>query len=188
MRKTYMLVAVALLCALTICGTSGTAHSAPPSWSLDRASLVLDAGAGVFKPDDAKQIESFLPQLGLSYSLTSKMSLIGAVERDFASKLTVSRAGARFLIAPMGQGQVGIGADLVNYADEGRDALNLSKDTSWSASIRGSWPVSKYKNGATRFLLVGSCERDPQNALTSLRLGLRFQLVGGRPWVESTKL
>jgi hypothetical protein len=148
---------------------------------LDRAAIVLTAQAASFQPDGSSNTNAFLPSLGLSYSLTSEMSLIGAVERDFPDHLTVSRAGARFHIADFGEGSVGLGAALVNYSDDGRKVLALKKDTAFEASAHGSWPVSHYDNGATCFWLVASASRDLDNGLTTIKGGLRWQVVGGRP-------
>jgi hypothetical protein len=178
MRK-FMLLAVAVLGLATMCGTR--AEAAPPTWSLQRAAVVVTAGVAQFDVNESPTVNAFLPGLGISYSLTSQMSLVGVVERDFARDLTIARAGARLHIADIGQGDVGFGADLVAYADNGRKYLNLQKETSFQASLNGAWPVSHYKNGATCFWLVGSASYDPQNLLKTYRAGLRWQAIGGRP-------
>jgi hypothetical protein len=178
MKKLTLLLALSL-CFVTVCGTESQA--APAQWSFQRASVVLTAGAAQFDVNESPTVNAFLPGLGLSYSLTSQMSLVGVVERDVARDLTLGRAGARLHIADVGQGDVGFGADLVAYGDNGRKYLNLQKETSFQASLNGAWPVSRYKNGATCFWLVGSASYDPQNLLKTYRAGLRWQAIGGRP-------
>jgi hypothetical protein len=177
--KKITLLAALCLWFVTVCGTESQAS--PPTWSIKRASVVLTAGAAQFDVHDAPSLNAFLPGIGLSYSLTSQMSLIGTVERDFSRDLTIARAGARLHIADVGQGDVGFGADLVGYSDNGRRYLNLEKETSFQASLNGAWPVSRYRNGATCFWLVGSASYDPQNLLKTYRAGLRWQAVGGAP-------
>lgn len=179
-RTVKMLVCAALVLAATCVGASRSG-AAPPQWSLQRASIVLTAQGAVFDHDGQPTISSFLPSLGLSYSATSAMSLVAIAERDFVRKLTVGRLGARFRVANLGDGAIGLGIDGVFYADEGRKVLALAKETSWQASVHGEFPVAHYKNNATMLFLTTSAAFDPNNSLRVYRGGLRFQLVGGRP-------
>lgn len=152
------------------------ASASPARWSLSRASLGLDAKAAITEP---AVTSAFLGGAYLSYSLTSNLSVAAIVERDFAGKLTIFRAGARFPIMQVGEGRVTAGGGLVSYADEG--AAGIVEPTSWDASLHGSWPIATASDGSTTFWGVGSASYDTENARSTYRLGIRWQAVGGVP-------
>lgn len=170
---------------ILLAATSSTA--APAQWDFKRAAVVISGQAAVFEHQGIHQ-SVFLPQIGLSYNLTSGMNLVAICERDFQSKLTVGRVGARFLLSKIGPNvALGAGADVVTYADDGRAALSLHKDTSWQASLDADVVVARYKPapgkeiGPAALFLVGSLSHDVQNELSTARIALRYQAVGGRP-------
>jgi len=176
-----MPVVAGLLALTAFLATARTGECAPPTWSIQRLSAVVTAGVAQFDVSESPTVNAFLPGLGISYSLTSTMSLIGSYEREFPRKLSIGMVGARFHVLDVGQGDVGFGVNLVAYGDEGRKFLNLRKETSWDASLNGAWPASRYKNGAVCFWLVGSASYDPDNSLKVYRAGLRWQAIGGAP-------
>lgn len=157
------------------------AQAAPPKWSFDRASLGVTASAAVFDYG-TERVESFLPDAYLTYNMTSTFTAASLVERDFARNLTIGKVGARFAVykSDYSGARVYAGANLVGYGDEG--AAGFAKPTSWDAQLQGSYPVWVDRgSGATRaWGIVGICH-DSQNALTTARIGLRFQLIGGAP-------
>lgn len=173
MRKLLLLAVLAL--AVAVSGGPGTCEASPPSWSLTRASVVVTA--------QGAQIEGrsyFLPAVGLSYSLTSQLSLIGETSHEFPTEGTINRLGARLHAASFGTGgAVGLGVNWVSY--QAPRLLAVSHEQSWTATIHAAFPVARWKNGATALWGVASAERDPQNELTTYRLGMRAQLLGGKP-------
>lgn len=185
LKRCAALALVVLAVGTVSASLPSAALSAPAQWSLERAAILVTAQGAVFE-SGGNSYSVFLPQVGLSYSLTSGMNLVAIAERDFQSHLTVGRLGARFLVSKFGQGALGLGADAVFYADDGRARLGLRKDTSWEASVHGEWPVARYAKrgdeaqGPAALFLCASASRDVQNELSTLRLGLRYQLVGGR--------
>lgn len=159
------------------------AMAAPARWSLERASLGFAAKAAVF--DQAgERTEAFLPDAYLSYSLTSQMSAAATVERDFANSLTIGRAGLRFLVykSESSRAEVAAGGGIVGYGDAGAAHFDLPKPTSWDASLTAAYPVwiSNRTDAVLAWGVVGA-RYDSQNALGTFTLGLRAQLIGGRP-------
>lgn len=157
------------------------AVAAPARWSIERASLGFTASGAVFDREGVRT-EAFLPDAYLTYNLTSQMTLAGLVERDFARHTTIGKAGVRFAVykSEMSGARVYAGANIVGYGDEGATAL-VSKATSWDAQLGASYPVWTEYSGATRAWGIVQIAHDSQNALTTARIGLRYQLIGGRP-------
>lgn len=154
------------------------AQAAPPKWSFDRASLGVTASAAVFDYG-GERVESFLPDAYLTYNMTSTFTVATLAERDFTSDMTIGKAGVRFAVYRGYSGaRVYAGANVVGYGDDG--AAGLAKATSWDAQLQASYPAWKDKlTGQTRMWgIVGICH-DSQNALTTARIGLRFQVIGG---------
>ena len=167
------------LVAFLAVSTLGAAHAAPAQWSLDRASLGVDAKAAILNTP-AEQRSIFLPGAYLSYSLTSVLSLAGTVERDFQGHMTLGRAGFRFALARVGDGgRLWGGLNVVGYGDEG--AAGIVEPTSWEAVAQAAYPVVWASNGATLAWGLASATFDPENDLTTFRVGLRAQLIGGKP-------
>lgn len=178
MLRFHRLAAVLALGGILLLSAFGAAHAAPATWSLDRASLGLDAKGAVTDASGSRST-AFLPGVYLSWSATSQLSVAATVEQDFASNLTLSRAGARFLIAHMGDGgQVGAGASIVGYSGDG--AASIVEPTSWEASLHGSYPVFE-SAGRTVVWGILSASFDPENERQTYRVGLRWQAIGGRP-------
>lgn len=175
---TRLMLAVLVLLAAETSGGSGIASAAPPTWSFQRASLSVDAKGGVFDKDDAQRT-AFLPGIALSYSATSQLSLVGTIERDFPEHLSIGQAGMRFLVFQNDRGQLAGGLNAVFYGDDG--AAIYEKPTSWNGGIFGSWAAARAKNGQTILFAIASATRDVENDLTLVRIGLRYQVIGGRP-------
>ena len=169
----------ALLAAIGLLVLSASADAAPARWSIDRASLGFDAKGAV--TDAPGRSSAFLGGAYLSYSLTSQMSVAGTVERDFAGKLTIARAGVRFPILMLdgGNGRLAASGGLVAYADEGAD--EIAEPTSWDAGLHGSWRLAE-DEGTTVLWGVASAVYDAENTRTTYRLGLRWQAIGGKPY------
>lgn len=180
-----ILAAIALLVLVVSSGTlAPPATASPPTWSLHRASLGVHATGAVTNDSDV-QSSAFYPGAYLSWSATSGLSLAATYDRDFARHLSIGQAGIRFLLLKSDRGQVGLGANLVGYGDEG--AAGLEEPTSWTASLHGSWSAAKAKNGATLLWGIASASYDPENDRREVRVGLRYQLIGGAPWIERTE-
>lgn len=168
------------LLALSLLLFAAPAMSAPATWSFARASLGVHA-TGAITNDAGTQTSAFLPGAYLSYSLTSGVSLAGVVDEDFARHLTIGSAGIRFLVMKSERGQIGLGANLLGYGDA--RASGIKEPTSWSGSIHGSWAAAR-SSGRTLLWGIASASYDPENDRKEVRVGLRYQVVGGSPWRE----
>jgi hypothetical protein len=144
----------------------------PPAASLHRLSAGLDA-KGVTTDLAGLDQSNFRAGAYTSYSVTSALSLAGTVEHGFKEDHTLGALGMRFLLGRLGQGQVGAGLNWV-----GEEGI----EPEWSASIHGSFPVAWARSGAALLWGIASAEVQPERDLSTYRLGLRWQLFGGRPW------
>lgn len=150
--------------------------AAPATWSFQRASLGFDAQGAQMTTSNGSS-SSFLPGAYLSYSATSGLSLAGTVQRDFARHTTIGRAGARFKVLDTTRGDIALGANLVGYGD--RTAwLGVTHPTSWESTVNGAYDVWQ-QNGRTVLWGIAQASWDQQNDIKSVRVGLRWQAIGG---------
>lgn len=182
--KNSTLVVAALLALAALASGDRPAVAAPPTWDFARASLGVHA-TGAITNTEGTQTSAFYPGAYLSWSATSGLSLAGTYDRDFARHLSVAQAGIRFLVHKSERGQVGFGANLVAYGDDG--SAGFKEPTSWNASLHGSWSTFRAKNGTTLMWGIASASYDPENTRGEVRIGLRYQILGGRPWVEKVE-
>ena len=164
-----LLLAMGALISPALCG------AAPAQWSIDRLSFGLDAQGAQF---DGTNLSSFLPGAYLSYSATSGLSLAGTVQRDFARHTTIGKGGFRFRVLDGQRGNVAIGANLVGYGDQ-TAWLGIVKPTSWETTVNGAYDVYQV-NGRTILWGIAGASYDKANNVKEVRVGLRWQLVGGR--------
>ena len=153
-----------------------TSAGSPPSWSLLRASFGLDAQGAAWSGTISNQ-SSFLPGAYLSYSAASGFSLAATVQRDFARHTTIGQGGFRFRVLDGQRGNVAVGANLVGYGDQVA-WLGITKPTSWNACVNGSYDVYQ-KQGRTVLFGIMGASIDPDNNLKEVRVGLRWQVLGG---------
>jgi len=165
-----------VLVALAVLVMAQPADASPARWSLERAALSIDAKAAI--TDAPERSSALLPGLSLSYSLTSNLSVVGTVERDFSGKLTIGKAGLRFPIARIsdGDGRLAAGVGVVSYGDEG--AAGIADPTSWDASLHGAWALAE-SEGVQTLWGIASATYDSENTRTTYRLGLRYRLLSG---------
>ena len=185
MKNLLKMLAVAVV-FVGIAGTLSPVAAAPPSWSFDRASFGIDAKGTWGHSGDAPNASAFLPGAYLSYSVTSQLSAAATFERDFPTHLNIAQAGARFLVFKNDRGQVAGAVNLVSYSDDG--SSTVLKPTSWNAAVNGSWAAVRAKNGQTTVFAIASASYDPDNDLSLIRVGLRWQVLGGHPVYEPTGL
>jgi len=177
-RKTMICLAVLLVLGFS----ASLALSAPTErWDFRRASLTVTAQAAIYEDSLGEVSSGFLPQVGVSYSLSRLISAIAAAERDWPNDVTIIRVGGRFAIVGTEAADrlhVFAGADYVSYADSGH--LPIIDENSWAGSLNGAWTMLK-QNDRDLVWLTASGSYDPENQLTIWRGGLRWQPWGGNP-------
>jgi hypothetical protein len=167
------------MAALFLVLFAGSAHAVPASWSFERASFGVDAAGQQWTEGDIRA-SSFLPGAYLSYDLTQGLSIAATGERDFARHLTLGKVGGRFKIIETERGVVALGANLVGYGDR-PDFLGIAKPTSWETMAAGAYSVAETA-GRTVLWGVAQAGWDEQNGVKWVKVGLRAQVVGGRPY------
>lgn len=164
-----------LLIPLVLGITAPSQAGPPPQWSLDRASFGLDAQGAQWTGTNAS---SFLPGAYLSYDMTSGLSLAATCQRDFARHTTIGKGGFRFKVWDNDRGVVAVGANLVGYGDQ-TAWLGIVKPTSWESCLNGAYGVWQ-KDGRTIAWGIAGASWDQQNNVKEVRVGLRWQMVGGK--------
>lgn len=148
----------------------------PPTWSFDRVSFGVDAQGAQWS--GATNGTSFLPGAYLSYDATSGLSFAGTLQRDFARHTTIGKAGARFKVWANDRGAVAVGANLVGYGDQ-TAWLGIVKPTSWETTVNGAYGIWQ-KQGRTIAWGIAGASYDKDNNVKEVRVGLRWQAVGGK--------
>ncbi len=163
----------ALLALLSLLMAADSHAQNPKTLSLQRVAVVVTAQGVTFNSGSPE----FMPALGVGYSLTSQLTLIGDYAQDIALDRGVGRAGFRARIATIDDGVIYLGGGWVHYDNvPGAEAKE-----SWEASVHGAWPLLRNREGTIKASLIGSLTEDPGEALTTARLGMRWHLFGGKP-------
>lgn len=168
MRRALMVALLLLVPALA------HAQPNPPSLSLHRLSAGLDA-KGVLEGSGEGD---FAGGGYLSMSVTSALSLAAVGDWIPKDERCVGRLGTRFLLARMGDGQIGAA---LNWKVE------PGKAPRFGAGANGSWTLATKRSGAALLYGIAGAEFCPETEheteLTTVWAGLRWQLAGGKPWV-----
>lgn len=152
----------------------------------NRVALGVTAKAAHFQ--DVR--DAFLPDVTMTYSLTSALTLAGSFHRDFASDTNLGCGDAIFKVAGDDAWQAGVSVGVVGYSGRGRMSLGVIEDTSMRYGLRGSWTAVRDAGGRGRLYGVVQAHFDPNQrpdtegkptGLLSFVAGLRLPLLGGRP-------
>ena len=164
------------LCAL-LASTGRALADPPPKWSLHRVAVGVGANGVVYQSDTLQTRSSgFAPSAYASYGATSRVSVYGAAQRDFAQDGTVVSLGgvaAIFGYQEADKLQVGFGAEYVHYS--GEQFAGWTAD-SWRANLSGSWALLQTGPPGARkdwgYLTV-RVRYDPDNGQHFYEAGLR---------------
>lgn len=152
--------------------------SSPLKWAFSRLAIGVSANAVVYEDlTTSTKTSGFLPQAYASWGATSRASLYGSAERDFAQDGTILSGGvalSMFGYNDPDRFQLGVSAEYVHY--DGELWANLPEPDSWRAALKGSivaiqtGPENDRKDVAYLALAV---LYDPENSMRFWRGGLR---------------
>lgn len=184
-----------LLALPAVAQPGGTALTEPDSslvafW---RLAGYVDAKAATLERADLEQFTAFLPGAGLSYTLTTDLSLVAGLEGDPATRAGWANVGGR-LRTYQSQGEdpltLFLGVDLVWPNDDARRLLGYQRTRHTELSVRGGAPVARKGDGSVMFAAVASARWSPDERILIeglpyrrapvYSIGLRYQAFGGK--------